>query len=140
MMRVLIVGCLAVGCAESFSPLPDAPIEHDLDRLEMDLSDEEYRALCEVFQRRIGYPETTLRCPDPRLAIGIATPEDCFRRRVPPAEIPDCRMTVGDWFECMAVSEPYWCPPSLPECERPPECGEFRFGIDGTGRGRYIIP
>ena len=133
MIRLSLLGLLLVGCAESFSPPSDAPIELDPERLEVDLGDEEYAAFCDYFQRRAGYPDDHVFCPDPGLGVGITSPYGCARRRVPPATIPGCRLTIGDWLRCAEASEPYWCPPARPECRRPPECGWFTDGTSVIG-------
>jgi hypothetical protein len=108
-----------VACSESH-PTTRGPI--DGDRLEMELTDDEYLALCTWWAEERGWPETVHFCDGGRFAgYAITTPEECLDNRLRPDERPDCRITVEAWYDCNASTYP-WCNGPPPECVRPPEC------------------
>lgn len=108
------------------------------DTLEIDLSDEEYLALCEWFarQQRGGWPEERFyTCLDGGAVGRVLSPEDCVGRRHSPASIPGCRFRVEDWYSCADYyAEHGFCASAPSLCQRPDEC------MDGTGRWRYLHP
>lgn len=117
-VALLAIGLVA-GCAESHS----GSGELDPSALEIELTPDEYAALCESFARRMGWPDASLyECLDGGAVGRIRTPRGWAAWRHAPAEIHDCRLRVEDWERC---AEHYlangMCDLS-DVCRRPPEC------------------
>lgn len=131
-MRACLV-CLVVlglfGCAESHHG--DLPFPADT--REIDLDDRQYQQLCEWWKAQRGWPEREwILCLDGGAGTRFRGPEICVLGRNPPAEIPACSLTVGQWAACLEA-QPDGCPPYAEVCIRPPEC------IAG-GRAGFLVP
>lgn len=140
-MRRKILACAAlltsVGCYASHERASEErPLAGS--RLEIELSDDEYLALCEWFVRHQpgGWPDEPLySCLDGGAVGRRLTPENCLARRHSRASIAGCRFRVDDWYAC---GDHYvgagLCGDAPSVCRRPDEC------MDGTGRWRYLHP
>ena len=110
------------GC---YASTGEAPLDPSLQLA--DLSDEEYREMCDWHSRAEGYPDAPpINCPDPGFSRSPISPARCLEQRVRRDEDPGCEATVSDWIQCRRsvgddlcmVNHPdcRWegCPPSLP--------------------------
>jgi len=108
------------GCYRSHGSDVDGP---EPSRLEVDLSEAEYRELCEEFAGRMGWPDASLyECLDGGAVGRIDTPTVCLRRRHDPARIPECTLRVRDWLDCAEHYRANGMCDLAEVCRRPREC------------------
>ncbi len=123
---------LMAACGSSHDPEGDAGVPAppvDLDEQELDLSDDDYLALCQWWSSQWGWPtETRWYCLDGGASFTLQSPDDCLATRFERADYPDCDVRVRDWYDCMAAM-PDWCGPKPMECRRPPGCGADWFWL-----------
>ncbi|RZO52863.1 MAG: hypothetical protein EVA89_30410 [Sandaracinaceae bacterium] len=109
------------GC---YASTGEAPLDPSLQLA--DLSDDEYREMCDWHAESEGYPDVPPRSCDGRFTRSPFTPGECIMARLRRSESPECNATVADWVQCRrAVGDDLcmirhpaclWegCPPSVP--------------------------
>jgi hypothetical protein len=120
---------MVLGCSQSHPN--GAPFSPEV--REIDLTAEQYRALCDWWKAERGWPEEEwILCLDGGAGTRLRGPEACVLGRHPPEEIPDCALTVGQWSACIE-EQPDGCPPYSDACIRPREC-------IADGRAGFLVP
>lgn len=117
-MILTLALCVLTSCTESHPRgVPISP-----DRREIDLSDAEYRRLCEWWEAQYGWPDASplVECPGGSL-LHLLDPDGCVLGRHPPSDIPTCDLRVSQWVACLDA-RPDGCPPYPDVCLRPSEC------------------
>lgn len=106
------LGLMLTGC---YSSTGEAPLDSSLQLA--DLSDEEYRSMCDWHAEQEGYPDAAVReCPDPGFSRSPFTPVECMMAHVTRAADPDCGATVADWVECRRAVGDDLCQINHPAC------------------------
>lgn len=109
---VVLAACGLAGC---YSSTGEAPLEPELQLA--DLSDDEYRQMCDWHAAQEGYPDAPPReCPDPGFSRSAFPPERCMMIRPRRDEDTGCDATVADWIDCRRAVGDDLCMVNHPDC------------------------
>lgn len=113
----VLCGVLLAGC---YQTVGEPPVPGD--RLLVDLSEEDYSALCTWMAEAEGYPTVrTEECTRDGhdFVRSTASPGVCTMYRLARETDPDCEVTVAQLEECVRAVDGVLCRTNLPECRWP---------------------
>lgn len=112
MSRYVVIFALLMG-GGCYDSIGEAPLDNDA--VLADLSDEEYRLMCEWHAASEGFPDRpALECDG--FSRSPYSPLECMTHRLNREDDPECHATVADWVACRRAVGDDLCRVYLPEC------------------------